>query len=64
MTFLKAIVTKKVKKTFKINEKVFINGVIRQILSDVPEAGIATICITLLGFEPPEDYALSLVIVS
>jgi 2,3-bisphosphoglycerate-independent phosphoglycerate mutase len=30
----------------------------------VPEAGIASLaatCITLLGFEPPEDYAASLV---
>jgi len=30
----------------------------------VPEAGIASLaatCITLLGFEPPEDYAASIV---
>jgi 2,3-bisphosphoglycerate-independent phosphoglycerate mutase len=35
-------------------------------LADVPEAGIANLaaaCITLLGFESPEDYAVSLVIV-
>jgi 2,3-bisphosphoglycerate-independent phosphoglycerate mutase len=33
-------------------------------LADVLEAGIAnlaTTCIMLLGFEPPEDYAVSLV---
>lgn len=33
-------------------------------LADVPEAGIANLaatCITLLGFEPPADYAASLV---
>jgi 2,3-bisphosphoglycerate-independent phosphoglycerate mutase len=33
-------------------------------LANVPEAGIASLaatCITLLGFEPPEDYAASLV---
>ncbi len=33
-------------------------------LADVPGAGIANLaatCITLLGFEPPEDYAASLV---
>jgi 2,3-bisphosphoglycerate-independent phosphoglycerate mutase len=33
-------------------------------LADVPEAGIANLaatCITLLGFELPEDYAASLV---
>jgi 2,3-bisphosphoglycerate-independent phosphoglycerate mutase len=33
-------------------------------LADVPETGIANLAatyITLLGFEPPEDYATSLV---
>jgi len=33
-------------------------------LADVPKAGIANLaatCITLLGFEPPEDYAASIV---
>jgi 2,3-bisphosphoglycerate-independent phosphoglycerate mutase len=35
-------------------------------LADVPKAGIANLaatCITLLGFEPPEDYAKSIVTV-
>ncbi|PPD43749.1 MAG: phosphoglycerate mutase (2,3-diphosphoglycerate-independent) [Methylobacter sp.] len=40
------------------------SGVANAHLADVPKAGIANLaatCITLLGFEPPEDYAASLV---
>ena len=40
------------------------SGVANARLADVPKAGIANLaatCITLLGFEPPEDYAASLV---
>ncbi|MDD5277177.1 MAG: 2,3-bisphosphoglycerate-independent phosphoglycerate mutase [Methylovulum sp.] len=40
------------------------SGVANAHLAGVPEAGIANLaatCITLLGFEPPEDYAASLV---
>jgi 2,3-bisphosphoglycerate-independent phosphoglycerate mutase len=40
------------------------SGAANACLADVPEAGIANLaatCIALLGFEPPEDYAASLV---
>ncbi len=40
------------------------SGLANARLADVPKAGIANLaatCITLLGFEPPEDYAASLV---
>jgi 2,3-bisphosphoglycerate-independent phosphoglycerate mutase len=40
------------------------SGAANACLADVPGAGIANLaatCITLLGFEPPEDYAASLV---
>jgi len=40
------------------------SGAANACLADVPRAGIANLaatCITLLGFEPPEDYAPSLV---
>lgn len=40
------------------------SGASKARLADVPDAGIASLaatCITLLGFEPPEDYAASLV---
>jgi 2,3-bisphosphoglycerate-independent phosphoglycerate mutase len=42
------------------------SGLANARLADVPNAGIANLaatCITLLGFEPPEDYAASLVAV-
>jgi 2,3-bisphosphoglycerate-independent phosphoglycerate mutase len=40
------------------------SGTAKARLAEVPDAGIANLaatCITLLGFEPPEDYAPSLV---
>jgi 2,3-bisphosphoglycerate-independent phosphoglycerate mutase len=43
------------------------SGTAKARLTEVPDAGIANLaatCITLLGFEPPEDYAPSLVTLS